>query len=137
MAGVFGGGGDTPDEPVFGVLATWPKRLIALALDWIASNGAAAVLLYSMTGEPRWFATFLPLFVFWAESTLGVTLMQASFGQWLMRLQVRQIDGRRLGAVGAGLRQFLVCLVVPPLVYQPDGRGLHDIATRSGAFVRP
>jgi hypothetical protein len=25
----------------------------------------------------------------------------------------------------------LVCLVVPPLVFKPDGRGLHDLAVGS------
>ena len=23
----------------------------------------------------------------------------------------------------------MICLVVPPLVFRPDGRGLHDMAT--------
>jgi hypothetical protein len=27
-----------------------------------------------------------------------------------------------------------VCLVVPPLVFREDGRGLHDLWTRSGAY---
>jgi hypothetical protein len=26
------------------------------------------------------------------------------------------------------LRQVLICLVIPPLVFKPDGRGLHDLA---------
>jgi hypothetical protein len=25
------------------------------------------------------------------------------------------------------LRQVLICLVIPPLVFRPDGRGLHDM----------
>jgi hypothetical protein len=29
------------------------------------------------------------------------------------------------------LRQVLVALVVPPLVFRPDGRGLHDLAAGS------
>ena len=33
------------------------------------------------------------------------------------------------------LRQFLVLLVIPPLVFRPDGRGLHDMAAGS-AVVR-
>jgi len=28
----------------------------------------------------------------------------------------------------AVLRQVLVALVIPPLVFKPDGRGLHDLA---------
>jgi len=29
------------------------------------------------------------------------------------------------------LRQFLICLVIPPLVFRPDGRGLHDLVCGS------
>ena len=29
------------------------------------------------------------------------------------------------------LRQVLVAVVVPPLVFRPDGRGLHDMAAGS------
>ncbi len=29
------------------------------------------------------------------------------------------------------MRQLLVAVVIPPLVFRPDGRGLHDIAAGS------
>ena len=29
------------------------------------------------------------------------------------------------------LRAALVCLVIPPLVFRPDGRGLHDVVVGS------
>jgi hypothetical protein len=32
------------------------------------------------------------------------------------------------------LRSVLICLVIPPLIFKPDGRGLHDMATDSGAY---
>jgi len=35
---------------------------------------------------------------------------------------------RRLGLTGSMLRTALICLVIPPLVWDSDGRGLHDRA---------
>ena len=40
-------------------------------------------------------------------------------------------SGRPLSLLVALLRQVLICLVIPPLVFRPDGRGLHDLAARS------
>jgi uncharacterized RDD family membrane protein YckC len=33
-----------------------------------------------------------------------------------------------LDPIRAFARQILVALIVPPLVFRPDGRGLHDLA---------
>ena len=46
-------------------------------------------------------------------------------------------DGRPLTLLAALLRTLMVCLVVPPLVFRPDGRGLHDLATGSAAYDLP
>ena len=40
-------------------------------------------------------------------------------------------SGRPLDLLHSLLRVVLVCLVVPPVVYKPDGRGLHDLAVGS------
>jgi hypothetical protein len=33
------------------------------------------------------------------------------------------------------LRHLLVLLVIPPLVYRPDGRGLHDVAAGTATIT--
>jgi uncharacterized RDD family membrane protein YckC len=63
-----------------------------------------------------------------------VALAGGSFGQLLVRIRVHRLDGRPLSLFRALERQLLVCLVVPPLVFRQDGRGLHDLWTGSGAF---
>jgi uncharacterized RDD family membrane protein YckC len=42
---------------------------------------------------------------------------------------VVQVDGRLrpMNPVRLLARQVLVALVIPPLVFRPDGRGLHDM----------
>jgi uncharacterized RDD family membrane protein YckC len=117
------------------VPASWLHRIAALFVDWIASSLVAA-LLDGGIDSPAY--SWLPLIVFWLESSLGVALAGASFGQALLRIRVQTVEGRPLSLLRALQRQLLVCLVIPPLVFREDGRGLHDLWTRSGAYrVRP
>jgi uncharacterized RDD family membrane protein YckC len=44
-------------------------------------------------------------------------------------------DPRPVPPHRALLRQVLIALVVPPLVYRPDGRGLHDLAAGSAVVT--
>ena len=80
------------------------------------------------TRRHSWLRVFLPV------ALILVWLAGASFGQMLVRIRVHRLDGRPLTLFRALQRQLLVCLVIPPLVFRPDGRGLHDLWTRSGAF---
>jgi uncharacterized RDD family membrane protein YckC len=66
--------------------------------------------------------------VFLLESALFTALMGGSFGQLLLRVAVVRVDGSPVSLLRALLRQVLVCLVVPPLVFNRDQRGLHDLA---------
>lgn len=111
--------------------ATWLRRIVALFLDWIASSLVAAFVLGGFDAPAY---SWLPLVVFWLESSVGVALAGASFGQALVRIRVHTLEGRPLTLFRALQRQLLVCLVIPPLVFRPDGRGLHDLWTRSGAY---
>jgi uncharacterized RDD family membrane protein YckC len=57
------------------------------------------------------------------------SLAGGSAGQLLLRIRVVRTDGSRLDPARVLLRTVLICLVVPPVVYNPDQRGLHDLAT--------
>ena len=72
--------------------------------------------------------------LFIGESALLMALSGGSFGQLATRLRVVRIDGsgRPLSLLPALLRQVMICLVIPPLVFRPDGRGLHDLVGRLG-----
>ncbi len=118
-----------------GSVSSWRRRVLALAVDWLASLLAAALIGRALGLSDAW-NDWLPLIVLWLESAVGVALAGGSFGQLALRLQVRRLDGRRLDPVGALLRQLLICLVVPAVVYNRDNRGLHDLAVRSVVINR-
>ena len=48
-----------------------------------------------------------------------------------MRVAVVHIEGGPLSLLVAVLRTLLICLVVPPVIYNRDRRGLHDLAAGS------
>jgi uncharacterized RDD family membrane protein YckC len=113
------------------VHASWLRRIGALCLDWAASSLVAAFILGGFD-HPAY--QWLPLVVFWFESAFGVALAGSSFGQYLTGIRVHRLDGRPLSLFRALERQLLVCLVVPPLVFREDGRGLHDLWTSSATY---
>jgi uncharacterized RDD family membrane protein YckC len=113
--------------------ASWARRLVALLVDYAACWG---VMLLIYGGD--WFGSgsvpsiYLNL-LFLAESALLMALSGGSFGQLATRLRVVRIDGsgRPLTLLRALLRQAMILLVIPPLVFRPDGRGLHDLVAGS------
>jgi uncharacterized RDD family membrane protein YckC len=120
-----------------GAVAGWGRRLAALAVDWAASTLVAI----AFTGLGGWLdgtavTESLPLLVFLVEATVLTALVGGSFGQLLVRVVVVRVDGRPMSLLNALLRTFLICLVVPPLVFNRDQRGLHDLATKSVTLRR-
>ncbi len=74
--------------------------------------------------------------VFLLEATLLTALMGGSFGQLVCRVVVARMDAKPVNLLQALLRTFLICLVVPPLVFNRDQRGLHDLAARTVTLRR-
>ena len=123
-----------------GSVAGWGRRFLALALDWLASGlGAALVFGYqwfgATAGQQGWVA-FAPILVFLFEATLLTPLLGGSFGQLLARVVVVRLDGRPVNFLHVLLRTLLICLVVPPLVFNRDQRGLHDLAVNTVTLRR-
>lgn len=120
-----------------GAVARFGRRTGALAVDWVASLLLVRLFLPGLDyGSPQ--SSFATLGVFAAQVALFTWLSGSSFGQRLFALQVVRLDGRGApGLLRALGRTLLLCLVVPPLVWDRDQRGLHDrwmgtILLRSG-----
>lgn len=115
--------------------ASWGRRVLALVIDWIAS----ILVVVGIVGFGRYLddpsSGWWVLGAFAAQVTLLTVLAGGSFGQLICGVRVLREDGRRLPAIPTLLRTLLICLVVPPLVFQSaSGRGLHDLWTRSAAY---
>lgn len=112
--------------------ASWGRRVLALLVDWIASTLVVAVLTggssITDTGSS---SSFLVLAAYVVETALFTWLIGGSFGKVVTGLRVVPADGimRPISPLKLLARQVLVALVIPPLVFRPDGRGLHDVLT--------
>ncbi len=114
-----------------GAIAGWPRRILALFVDWIASLLVAGFFVgpgvLSSDGAESW----TTLLVFFVEVSLFTALVGASFGQLLAKVAVVRLDGRPVSLLAAMVRTLLICAVVPPVIYNRDQRGLHDLAVGS------
>lgn len=123
--------------------AGWGRRVLALFVDWVASSLAASVFLGAralpfgslLAGvDPRPSDNLWILVVFIAQTSIFTMLGGGSFGKLVTRLRTVRAsvtgapDARPLDPLRSIARQILVVLVIPPLVFRPDRRGLHDLA---------
>ncbi len=107
-----------------GSAAGFGPRLQAFLLDALMCD----VIAYGLARDLRWVTPIFALEVFVLTALGG-----ASAGQRLRRIRVVRLDGRPVGVLRALLRTALLCLLVPALIWDRDGRGLHDKAV--GAIV--
>lgn len=107
--------------------ASWGRRILALLVDWLASS--LVVVAFQGVDYNEW----LVLLVYVLESAVFTALLGGSFGKLVTRLRVVRRDGsgQPLGLIPALVRSVLIALVIPPLVFKQDGRGLHDLAVKS------
>jgi len=117
--------------------ASWGRRILALFVDWIASTLVVIAVVGWDDYQGGNTSSFAVLGVFVLESAVLTALIGGSFGQVATRLRVVRVDGpggnvdllRSLG------RQVLIALVIPPLVFRQDGRGLHDLMAGSAVVT--
>jgi uncharacterized RDD family membrane protein YckC len=110
-----------------GSVAGWGRRIAALFIDWVAS----ACVMGLVTGRVPFGSDFnaaLPYVVFVPEIVVFTALVGGSFGQVALRMAVVRVDRTPVTLLHALLRTVLICLVIPPVVFNRDSRGLHDLA---------
>ncbi|WP_141013100.1 RDD family protein [Nocardioides sambongensis] len=110
--------------------ASWGRRILALVVDWTVSTLAVVAFVgLEEYAEPGSVASAYTLVVYVLESALLTWLVGGSFGKLVTGLRVVPTDGRvrPLNPLKLLLRQVMVALVIPPLVFRPNGRGLHDM----------
>ena len=100
-------------------LGSFGRRLVALVVDWGVALLIAGWLL-------RGLGQFGPLLVLLVENVVLVGTAGATLGHRLLGLRVETVEGGAPGPVKALVRSVLLCLAIPPLVWDADQRGLHD-----------
>lgn len=131
-----------------GSLATVGRRIVALVIDWFACL-AITYAFFPGAGQ-----SLLTLGIFAVENVVLVGTVGGTLGHRLLGLRVRRVLAPRslvpagsVAAAAAGqarppgpdagpdvppglflalVRTVLLCLVIPAVIWDADGRGLHD-----------
>jgi hypothetical protein len=103
--------------------SNWRKAQ-AITIDWIGSLFVAALLL-----DRSW-----TLLIFFLQVVIMTALTGASAGQRLRGIRIIDVNTlQNIAPLGALIRTILIMLVIPAVVQTKQGRGLHDLATKSAA----
>ena len=102
------------------------KRILALIFDWVA-----AILVVQVIPNGPDYGTqnnsLLTLLVFAIEVTLFTWMMGSSFGQRIVGIRVRDlVKDSNPTLVQSFIRTLLIVVLIPPLLADAEGRGLHD-----------
>ena len=138
-----------------GSLTPLGRRAVALVVDWGLSMAVASLFWPDPTAVGPWVLGAEPwatLLVFVVSTAVLVGLLGYTVGHRALGLRVARLvsmpdpapvgpDGEsgpeRMAAPGppglavAALRTVLVALVIPPVVWDRSGRGMHDLAART------
>lgn len=118
-----------PEQGV-GSVATFSRRILAITIDWLSAllivRGFFQTVEYGST-----YFSIAALIVFASQVFLLTTTLGASFGQQVVGIGVRKVTGQKLGLPSALIRSVLLTLVLPAVIWDRDGRGLHDKVVKS------
>ncbi|MEU5751834.1 RDD family protein [Streptomyces sp. NPDC047829] len=111
-----------------GSIARPGRRIGAMAVDW----GLCLLIAYGLITDGydqvtgNW-----ALLIFFVLSVLTVGTVGYTPGKCLLGLRVVDLTTGRPSPVRALLRSVLLCLALPALIWDRDGRGLHDRLART------
>jgi len=101
-------------------VATMPRRLLALLIDWLLSM----IIAYWLTRSQFW-----TIAVFTVEVYVLTALTGSTVGKRLLGIRVMRTGGGPVGFRWSLVRTAILLTVVPPLLSDRDLRGLHDRAS--------
>ncbi|MPY64811.1 RDD family protein [Streptomyces spongiae] len=111
-----------------GSIARPGRRLGALAVDW----ALCVLIAYSLITDGYGPATSnWALLIFFLLHVLTVGTVGFTPGKRLFGIRVVAEGTGTVNPLRALLRSLLLCLAIPPLIWDRDGRGLHDRLART------
>ncbi|MBT2393702.1 MULTISPECIES: RDD family protein [Streptomyces] len=111
-----------------GSIAPLGRRFGAVLIDW----GLCLLIAYGLfaNGDRQGVGNWA-LGIFLVLSVLTVGTVGFTPGKRILGLRVISEDGGRLGVVRVLVRSVLLGLAIPALIWDRDGRGLHDRLARA------
>jgi uncharacterized RDD family membrane protein YckC len=110
-----------------GSMGRFGRRLVGVVIDWALCQLLAYGLFDKAFGVAG-AGSFLPLAIFAVENLLLVGTLGSTIGHRVVGLRVVSTDGRAARPLQVLVRTVLLCLFLPAMFWDKDGRGLHDKA---------
>lgn len=110
-----------------GSVARMGRRFVALMIDWLTAILVTYLVFPELEyGSGDYGAATLGIFA--AQVLLLTATTGASFGYKIAGMKLISISPSRITFSKVLVRTALLCLAVPALIWDRDGRGLHDKA---------
>jgi hypothetical protein len=103
-----------------GSVASMPRRVLALFIDWLLSM----LIAYWLTHSQFWTIAIFAVEVYVLTATTGFTV-----GKRLVGIRTVRTDGGLIGFRWSLVRTAILLTVIPPLLTDRDLRGMHDRAS--------
>jgi hypothetical protein len=103
-----------------GSVASMPRRVVALFIDWLLSM----LIAYGLTHSQFWTIVIFAIEVYVLTATTGFTV-----GKRLVGIRTIRTNGGLVGFRWALVRTAILLTVIPALLTDRDLRGLHDRAS--------
>jgi uncharacterized RDD family membrane protein YckC len=114
-----------------GSMGRFGRRLVGAIIDWTACQLIAAALFsvpLPFAGVAARADTTILLALFALENLLLLSTTGYTLGHRIVGLRVLSLDGHRARPFQVLVRTVLLCLFLPAVFWDKDGRGLHDKA---------
>jgi hypothetical protein len=103
-----------------GSVASMPRRILALFIDWLLSM----LIAYGLTHSQFWTIGVFAIEVYVLTATTGFTV-----GKRLVGIRTVRTNGGLVGFGWAAVRTAILLTAIPPLLTDRDLRGMHDRAS--------
>lgn len=110
-----------------GSIGGFGRRVLGLIVDWTLATGASWLIAHEA-------GTTMPLITtaaFVVITNLGLVIFGSTPGHLVAGLHLRRVDGSPAGFWRPIVRQLLLAIVMPALVWDTDHRGGHDIIAQT------
>lgn len=108
-----------------GSAARFGRRILAITLDWFAAILVTNLIFTDLVyGDGDFGAATLGVFAL--EVALLTATTGSSFGYKIVGLRLVSVSAAPLNLAKVLVRTALLCLVIPAMIWDRDGRGIHD-----------
>jgi uncharacterized RDD family membrane protein YckC len=117
-----------------GSVASLGRRLVALLVDLVIGSLIAALFVHPrfMQADSMQTLNYWGVLVWFLITVVAIAFFGFTPGMALLGIRAARVDGvTMVGPIRAIIRTVLIAVIVPAVIWDADGRGLHDKAART------